>query len=59
MYDFSHFLHKPETHDVDFIAVSGARASFCKMLLVSLSEVWRSREGEQQQHQPTSHPWGW
>lgn len=59
MYDFSHFLHKPETHDVDFKAACGATASFCKMLLVSLSEVWRSREGEQQQHQLTPHPWSW
>lgn len=56
MYDFSYFLQKPDTHDVMFKAADGSSAGFCKIVLLGLSEVWRTRDGECGQMLPTE---GW
>jgi hypothetical protein len=47
MYQFAHLLHRSETHNVVFqTADRSACVGFCKTLLLGVSEVWRSRDGE-------------
>jgi hypothetical protein len=54
MYDFSHLLQKPETHDVLFKTSHGHSAGFLKVLLLGLSEMWRTRAGGLSATAPTT-----
>lgn len=47
MYQFAHLLGRKETHDVVFMTSDGeACVGLCKTLLLGVSEVWNSRDGE-------------